>query len=456
LCFSTTKGANLTKFSPFLAIKNEPFGGWLLLTGELTSKTKATFMNGIKSIFLTSLCVIGVLTAASGEEFRTDINPALRYYQAFIMGGELSQDDRDYLYTNEWRGQKLPGRFGDLVSSYNSRFTAMREAGQATVPCDWGIDMSAGPATLLPHLPRCKSLAVAVKLRVLWELQNGKETDARDNLVAAYALGRNSSKDGTLIAALVEIAIENIVINTVAENFHSFSAETLQQLAGGFDSAPSEGTTAAALLSGEKAIHDWLERKILQWQKENPGDDSQVMAKLRELFRSMADESGRTNQWEAVIRIAGTSEDVLKLVRDEDVFRQKAAEIMGLPHPAFEEQSKQFQAEVDKSGNPLLALSFPTILKARSKEFRAQAKLAMFHAAVAYKLRGEEGLRSVNDPLGQGPFQFERFVFEGVDRGFKLTSAYAGNGYPETLIFVESEGTPFICDGPKAGQPLSK
>jgi hypothetical protein len=80
----------------------------------------------------------------------------------------------------------------------------------------------------------------------------------------------------------------------------------------------------------------------------------------------------------------------------------------------------------------------------------------MFHAAVAYKSRGLPGLNSVNDPFGQGPFRFERFSLEGVDRGFKLTSAYTGSGFPEALIFVEVEGKPLRCDGPSIGTALSK
>jgi hypothetical protein len=412
-------------------------------------------MKAIKSTLLTSLALIGAAAAAGGQGFRTDINPALRYYQALILAPDLSPADRDYLFQTEWRGQKLPERFGQLVTNYDKEFRAVREAGQATVPCDWGIDMSPGPETLLPHLGRLKSVAVTAKLRVLWELQNGNESEARDDLLATFALGRNASKDGTLIAVLVQIAIENIALNTVAENFHSFSAETLRQLADGFDAAPAGNSVADAIAGGEKAcFHDWLERKILQWQKENPGEDAKVMAKLRELLARMGapDES---NQLQAVIAAPGTSEGVLKLVRDQDRISQRAAEILALRHPAFEEQAKEFQAEIEKS-DPLAALTFPPILKARPKEFRTEAKLAMLHAAVAYKLHGQEGLRSVNDPFGQGPFQFERFVFEGVDRGFRLTSAYAGNGYPETVIFVESEGTPFLCDGPKAGQPLAK
>jgi hypothetical protein len=53
------------------------------------------------------------------------------------------------------------------------------------------------------------------------------------------------------------------------------------------------------------------------------------------------------------------------------------------------------------------------------------------------------------DPCGNGPFAFQRFVFEGVDRGFELKSAYTGLGYSCALIFVEKEGPPFNVSGSK-------
>jgi hypothetical protein len=96
----------------------------------------------------------------------------------------------------------------------------------------------------------------------------------------------------------------------------------------------------------------------------------------------------------------------------------------------------------------LVSAAFPNSFQpAHVKEFRSQVQLEMVRAAVEYKLHGESGLKSVMDPLGKGPFAFQRFVFEGVDRGFELTSAYAGLGYPCALIFVEKEGTPFYIDG---------
>jgi hypothetical protein len=111
---------------------------------------------------MNSFCLAAlVLTAASGDvsgqPVPTNINPALTYYRAFSVAPDFSPSGRDYLYTNEWRGQKLSERFGELAAGYDNEFRLLRQAAQSTTPCDWGIDWSAGPDTLLPHLARIKA-----------------------------------------------------------------------------------------------------------------------------------------------------------------------------------------------------------------------------------------------------------------------------------------------------------
>src|SRR5262245_37169391 len=199
-------------------------------------------MNPIQVLCFSATLTFFVTPAFPGEPFRKDINPALRYYQAFLVAPDLPQPDRDYLFTNEWHGQKLLNRFGDLVRQYDNQFKLVRQAATAEVPCDWGIDMSPGPATLLPQLARNRAVAQAAKVRAMWHLQQGKEAEARDDLLAALALARNSSRDGTLVAALVQVAIEALVFNTVAENFYQFSPDALEKLIEGFDALPARGT----------------------------------------------------------------------------------------------------------------------------------------------------------------------------------------------------------------------
>ena len=415
-------------------------------------------MKNPKAICLLTLFLTGTVLDSRAEPCRTDINPALLYYQSFIMGAQLSQADHDYLFTNQWQGQQLPARFGELVSQSDNAFKLVRQAAQATVPCDWGIDWSAGPYTFLPHLARVKATIQMAQLRAIWNLQNGLQAGAGDDLIAAFTLARNGSRDNSLIAVLVQIAGEAIVNSTVAANFGRFSPETLKELLEGFDAAPPRGTMANTIATVEShCFSDWVEAMIPELRKEYPGDDVRVLASFRSVFEDSGD-AGQpdTNTWPRIVAAAGgTSEGFLKLVRGIQPMFSRLAAIAALPQPEFEAQIKLFYADIQKSSNPLVVAIFPDFEKARVKEFASLTDSAMVRAAVEYKLHGEAGLQSVNDPYGHGPFQFQRFVFEGVDRGFELKSAYAGRGFPEVMIFVEKVGPPFHVNGKYAGQAMS-
>jgi len=422
-------------------------------------------MKSMKLICLS--CLIAMVAAAhiaSGAQVRTDINPALLYYQAINLAPDSSAADRDYLFVDtEWRVQRLPDRFGDLLARYDNQFKLLRQAAQATVPCDWGIDMSPGPATLLPHLRSIRAIVQAARLRAMWDLQQGRQADACEELLAALALGRNASRDGILVSAMVQFAAETMICSTIAENFHQFTPESLKQLADGFAAAPARGTVAACIPAEKTSFPDWLENKILELQKDNPGNDAKVMSGISKLVSSFeGPEEGSSKKPEVrfsdeiASAAGGTSEGVLKLLHDEAALYQRLERVVALPLREYEEQMRPLLAEIQNTSNPLVKMTFPVFEKCRPKEFAVQATSAMVQAAIEYKLRGDEGFQSVVDPCGDGPFGFQRFVFEGVDRGFQLKSAYTGRGFPETLIFVEKGGTPFYVNGQKAGQAVPK
>jgi len=405
-------------------------------------------MRTICLVFLVLLA--GVIVGLRAEPFRTDINPALQYYQAFILAPDLAQADRDYLFTNEWRGQRLPQRFGELLGRYNNQFTLVRHAAYVTVPCDWGIDISPGPATLLPCLARNKVIVQSARLRAMWFLQHGQQAEAAEDLMAAFALARNSSHDGTLISVLVQIACENILSAAVAENYYQLAPETLKRIADGFEAAPVRGTVAGCIATERAFFHDWLKRRIFELQKENAGDEVKTMGSLRELIEGIeggteGDNSQiRPNLWDRVLKASGgTSAGVLSLIVDEELFYEKLSAILDLPQREYETQVKDFNEGVKKSSNPFVSQMFSPWEKCRAKEFASVVRLAMVRAAAEYKLHGEDGLRSVLDPYSEAPFEFGRFVFEGVDRGFELKSPYAGRGAQELMIFVAKDGPPF-------------
>jgi hypothetical protein len=412
---------------------------WLVLVGAVVLA-----VNGVRGA-----------EAKRSDTFRTDINPALLYYQAFLVGPNLDPADNTYLLNTDWRNQKLPERFGELVAKYDAQFGLVRRASHATVPCDWGTDMSAGPATLLPHLARAKALAQTARLRALWALRQGRPADACDDLIAAVALGRNLSRDGFVISELVQNAIEAIICSTVAENLGRFSPETLKQLVDGFDSSPPRGTLEACIRAETAFGPDWTLRKLLELQKQHPGNDAEVMAGMRQIYRNLEGSEPGETYWGRVTQAAGgTSDGVKRLLEGRQQMYERLAVLLKLPYREYESRVKDFSAEVEKSANPFVSATLPSCTRARSREFRIMVEQAMVRAAVVYKLRGEEALKSVADPCGDGAFAFRRFMFEGIDRGFELKSAYANEGVHYALIFVENDGPAFYVEGPKLGQPV--
>ena len=243
-------------------------------------------MQTVKFICLLPLLVAAAMTNASGQTGLANINPALLYYQAFLVAPTpMSYEDAVYPYSKEGVEQKLPARFDEIVARYDNQFKLVRQAARSTVPCDWGIDFSEGPATLVAHMARAKGVALASRLRVRWKLEQDRQADARDDLVATVALGRNLTRDGTSYSVGNQIAIEGSACTTVAENFGRFSPETLKQVVDGLDAAPSRGTVAGSILSNNKIFLDWRIERIAKLQEANAGDDAKVLDGIRKNYQ---------------------------------------------------------------------------------------------------------------------------------------------------------------------------
>jgi hypothetical protein len=418
-------------------------------------------MKTMKPICLSLLVLTGTLLGARGEPLRTDINPALLYYRSFLLAPDpVSAADWDYLASKTGKEQKLPERFGKIVAGYDNQFLLVRQAAHVTVPCDWGIDLTVGPNAMLPHLARAKAVAQAAQLRAAWALQQGRQDDAREDLLAAFVLGRNASRDGTLIGVLVQHAIEALDYGTLASHFGEFSPETLKQLVEGFDAAPARQTMSACMPGEKHNIYDWAVNKLLELQKAHPGDDARVMAGFRETgYAAVVDFVEDTNFWpRLVVASGGTSDGVLRLLRETEPLYSRVVELMALPQPEYEIRAQQFSADIQNSSNPFFRghALFWEKYQRRAREFKIQAQQALVRAAVEYKLHGEAGLKNVMDPFGKRPFGFRRFVFKGVDRGFELRSAYDGAEAPFVMIFVENPGAAFQITGPDAGKAIDK
>lgn len=411
-----------------------------------------------------SVCLVLLLwslasAAFAAERFRTDINPALLCYQAFALAPDLPEDDRRHLFATEWRGRAFDPRFEQLIVKYDNQFKLLQRAALARVPCDWGVDLTPGPDALLPGLAKAKAIAQTARLRVIWHLRHNRQNDARDELLTAFWLARNTAKDGVLIGALVQFAMESILVNSVAENLFEFSPETLQELVAGLDASPARLTVQQCMAVEKSSVFDWFVTKVRELQAEAPGDDAAVLAKIRALLARILGDEGKPDPEfaESVIRASGgTSAGVLARLKELDPLYVELTALLGLPYDQYGSAAKAFEEKLAKHSNPLAQNFLSGIPKSRAKEFNIQAKLAMVRAAAGYRRHGDEGFRKVADPCGDGPFRFERLMVEGADRGFLLKSKLNTRGFEEALAFATAIAPPVYVDGANAGKPLPK
>ncbi|MSU61712.1 MAG: hypothetical protein EXS31_04825 [Pedosphaera sp.] len=414
-------------------------------------------MKTIAAILLTFLTFAMTGFAANDSASRTDINPALLYWQAVAVMPDRSA--QDHLFTNEWRGRGLDDEFRKLIVSYDSSFKLLRHSARQKAPCDWGYDISEGPELFLPSLAKAKSFAQAARLRMRWDLEDGRPDDARDDFLAAFVLGRQLSTDGVLISALVQIAIENILASGLAENWFRLSPETLRQIMDGIAAAPARGTIAQCVPTERIAFRDWLTRKIEKLQKVS-NDEHEALKGARKLLTSLASDEGEgpaSPKADQIIEAAGgTTAGLLRQLKELDALYDEAEVLMRASYSQFLPGIRAFNEKVQQHPNKLVQVFFPAFEKCRLKEFAIQVKIAMLRAALAYREKGEAGLSQVVDPLFNEPFQFRRFQLDGVDRGFELTSKMRYmDDWNASLIFIEKDGPAFNLDGKNAGKKVN-
>lgn len=402
-------------------------------------------------------CLCLVTRVAAGDAVRTDINPALLYWQAFAVMPDLSPDDQKHLFESEWRNRPMDERAGGLAMRYDQSFRLARQAAASAVPCDWGVDLTAGPEALLPQLAKAKRLTQAAALRARWFVQHDRQEAARDDLVAAFVLGRNLSRDQVLISGLVQIAIENIVAGHVVQQWPVFQTEIIGSILAGMDQAPARGTMAACMRTEKVAFYGWFVRKLEGLQAKYPADEGKALQAASDILTGMVSEENQSRSALAadVIQAAGNSmTGLLQYVHQMEPFYDEMEQAMNLPYAKFQPVIEDLQKRIAEHPNLLLHEFFPAVFKVRLKEFRATARLAMLRAGYEHRLDSANGLSRVPDPFGTGPFEYSRFVLEGVDRGFKLKSQLSMPDFDEVQIFAETPGPAFYIDGPKAGQKV--
>jgi hypothetical protein len=401
------------------------------------------------------LCLFFIGPAVPGAGASSgNVNPALIYWQALMELPDLSPSEQALF--DGFREAPLDDDYEALAHRYDPALRLVAKAANLkNSRCDWGIDLDDGPDTLLPHLARAKTLSRAAQMRARFFLQQNNETQVISDLAGTFVLGRRLATDGILISALVQIAVESIVVQTVAENFHQFTDLGVVALVAAFDAAPPRETIGRALSYGERTLVAWYAKKINEIRGKHQ-NESAALAEIRELLAEKTAETKDYHKADEFLKAAGGKiEGLIAHVRATDALYDEMERITKLDYKDFVRVNQEFFEKIETSSNPFVMTFFPALKKPQEKEFLVRSRIEKVRAAVQYRLHGERAVVAIRDPMGGGPFRVRRVSFEGQERGFEIASTQPADS-PDRMIFIEKAGKPIHVIGIHAGEALTK
>jgi hypothetical protein len=352
-------------------------------------------------------------------------NAALKYWQAFATMPKFTDDEQNRLMS-EHLTMPLDAQAKEIVGKAEYALRMMHH-GAMLSRCVWGIDWEAdGIDVLLPQLGAARVLSSLACLRARMRFEEGRRAEALDDLVAAMRLGRQVSRDGSLIGILVGYSIEARMSEAIALYLPRLDPGTIRELKARLDALPEGGNPAEGLRGCEEKTLDWFIRKV------KSAKDRESLVALLSPFAAMPGhpegkagapaEGGRA----LLDECGGTASGVLKYAEAARPSYELMAEKIGLPLPQFE---KEFDRETTRqAGNPVFKIFFPAVSKFRNSQARADVRRALLSAALAVQLNGPEALKTHPDPVAGGPFDYKK-----LSGGFELRSKFDQDSQPLSL-----------------------
>ncbi|HAM71914.1 MAG TPA: hypothetical protein DCM86_09755 [Verrucomicrobiales bacterium] len=366
-----------------------------------------------------SLAWLSTVTAAPAP---AALNPAALYQEAFAM---LQQAPGENPPLPEPSVGGITPAEVQMAIRFDGPFRLLEQARQSTAPCDWGIDLRAGPEAHFPPPSQIRELIRAARLRarVAWN-QNHLQEGNRD-ILAAYALARNAAAGGTLVAAMMSIGAEESLTAFLSQNLHRLDATALARLEAGLQSLPPSGSVAAALKRETTCSLGWWIETLERCSRADPADPSLGIQEARETWSRLVEGNSPGGSFASLLRDAGeTLPGLMRQARAAEPLFQAMVDLASQA-PAELRQSEARLEEMHRGSPSLLYDRFaPNAPKARRREIETSTRSVMLLAAIALKLRGEEGFRKVPEPFGGGPFILDR-----NDDGFEIVSHLERQGF---------------------------
>ncbi len=299
---------------------------------------------------------------AAPPEHQTAANAALAYWQAFAVLPPLKEAQLKLMDSAGLDVLTDEQRRDDLRQLLKDSAAALRllHAAAAMEHCDWQV-VPAGPATLLPHLSKARTLARLALLRARHRAVSGDAPGAVADVLACYRLGRHIR--GVLVESLVSLAIERQANQAVREILPRLDQGQCRSLRAAMDSLPQRASFAETILAERDMFGGWL------WEQSRDGRLAERLAELDDVDLS------ELAQWFALGAVNQAA------LRDLVQYYNRVAELSRQPQAA--EKLAEEERQMADAANPLIRTLMPAVSRAFESFGKAEEDFEQTRQTVA-------------------------------------------------------------------------
>jgi hypothetical protein len=357
---------------------------------------------------------LALLAPAAAQTPNT--NAALKYWQAFGLLPALDKDQEKIV--EDWSKVPLDAAARKMIDQSRNSVQYLHR-GAKLDRCDWAPDYEDGVSLLLPHLAKARTLARLAALHARAEFEAGHGKAGWDHVLAILRLGRHVQADPIMINQLVGYAIEGVGIDAAAPHLPGLKGQMPADAGAALDRLPPTRPFPDVLRQEREHFLGWMIRRVKEAERTKPGSWQEIW---KALFIGEQDPASKT-----AADAAKSAEEAVKLMQDLVPMYDELAKVAALPWKEFDAQYPEF-ARKAKAASPLAASVLPAVDKVLARQRRAEARLAMFKAALAVVQGGPDKRKDIKDPFGDGPFEYR-----ALDKGFELKSKLLYKDQPVKL-----------------------
>jgi len=347
-----------------------------------------------------AICAIFVPCTFSGAAEESD-NAALAYWQAFAQLPRTNKEQEELLRDVVKVEIDESALALGLIKQCDGAMQSLRRA--STMPeCDWGLEFSAGPHMVMPHLSKARHMARLVPLHARHSFQSGQADVALETLGNTLLLARRLGEDQILISLLVQYAIERIVIDVLARELPDLDAAHLDALAKRVDDLPKGGSLRAAFELEQKVYVGWARHAMREAK-----DDTEAVQLLRSAVAEMAPDD------EPVVPQA-SRQQIAKWLDETWNDYDEIVKMLDVTPKARKEKWATLLQRIHAE-NPYSSMVLPALERCCEIRDKRETIWALFRAAIMVARDGSKRLADFEDPFGDGPFKYEE-----TPGGFRL------------------------------------